>query len=58
MLAFNKRFRSLILRGSIEENKGANAVKSIGLMVHVTHSRALILPLAREDFRQEVMIET
>lgn len=40
MLAFHKRFTSLILRGSNEESKGADAVKSVGLMVHRTHTKS------------------
>lgn len=48
MLAFNKRFRSLILRGSNEESKSFGAWD--------THKEQLILPLAREDFTKEAMI--
>lgn len=34
-------FRSLILRGSNEESKGAYADKSVGLMVHGTHTKTI-----------------
>lgn len=36
----------------------ADACKSVvGLMVLGTHTKSMILPLAREDFRKEAMIQ-
>lgn len=40
MLAFSKRFRSLILRGSNEESKGADTGKSADLMAYGTHTKS------------------